>query len=141
MTSSSEQTIEPSSPTAQARSDSKSAPNSPESDSDGLETGKEDVFLTLFLEKLAVFTYVFAFVIAPFVSMALTIFIVLYPIFWPFAIPYFIWYAYDWHTPRRGSRAWLAFRRVRFWNHLADYFPMRLVKTAELPPDRNYVIG
>lgn len=26
-------------------------------------------------------------------------------------------------------------------SRLAGYFPMRLVKTAELPPDRNYVAG
>uniref|UniRef100_A0A915E7Y9 diacylglycerol O-acyltransferase n=1 Tax=Ditylenchus dipsaci TaxID=166011 RepID=A0A915E7Y9_9BILA len=27
------------------------------------------------------------------------------------------------------------------WKYLASYFPMKLVKTADLPADRNYIIG
>jgi len=28
-----------------------------------------------------------------------------------------------------------------WWNHACDYFPVVLVKTAELPPDQSYVLG
>ena len=31
--------------------------------------------------------------------------------------------------------------RDRLWKQAADYFPQRLVKTADLPADRNYLIG
>jgi len=109
--------------------------------SKGLETEEEDDMRRPLLENLAAFTYVFAFVIAPFLSLALTINVMLTPILWFIAIPYFIWFVWDFHTPTRGSRPWLAFRNLHFWEYLAAYFPMKLVKTAELPPDRNYVIG
>ncbi|CAI5791637.1 2-acylglycerol O-acyltransferase 3 [Podarcis lilfordi] len=32
-------------------------------------------------------------------------------------------------------------RRWRVWELYRDYFPIKLVKTAELPPTRNYVLG
>ncbi|CAJ0588080.1 unnamed protein product [Cylicocyclus nassatus] len=54
---------------------------------------------------------------------------------------YAIWAVYDFRTPRRGSRNWTWYKYHPLWKHFADYFPLRLVKTAELPPDRNYIIG
>lgn len=36
------------------------------------------------------------------------------------------------------SSAWV--RSWSVWKHAQNYFPVDLVKTAELPPDRNYLI-
>ena len=36
---------------------------------------------------------------------------------------------------------WQALRKWGFWKHFADYFPMTLVKTCELPPEQNYLFG
>uniref|UniRef100_A0A0K0CYP3 Acyltransferase n=1 Tax=Angiostrongylus cantonensis TaxID=6313 RepID=A0A0K0CYP3_ANGCA len=33
------------------------------------------------------------------------------------------------------------YKNHSIWTHFADYFPLRIVKTADLPPDRNYIIG
>ncbi|GAX79066.1 hypothetical protein CEUSTIGMA_g6506.t1 [Chlamydomonas eustigma] len=30
-------------------------------------------------------------------------------------------------------------RRLKFWRHLADYFPAKMIKTAELDPKKNYI--
>lgn len=38
-----------------------------------------------------------------------------------------------------GRNLW--FRSLTIWQHFADYFPVDLVKTAELRPDRNYVVA
>ncbi|KHJ89322.1 diacylglycerol acyltransferase [Oesophagostomum dentatum] len=54
---------------------------------------------------------------------------------------YAAWEIYDFDRPRRGSRPWSWYKNHPVWKHFADYFPLRLVKTAELPPDRNYIIG
>lgn len=27
------------------------------------------------------------------------------------------------------------------WTHLANYFPIKLIKTVDLPPDRNYLFA
>ncbi|KAF7688879.1 hypothetical protein HF521_013686 [Silurus meridionalis] len=32
-------------------------------------------------------------------------------------------------------------RRWRVWKHFKDYFPVKLVKTAELNPSKNYILG
>ncbi|KAK6047036.1 diacylglycerol acyltransferase [Cooperia oncophora] len=36
---------------------------------------------------------------------------------------------------------WNWYKNHAIWTHFADYFPLRIVKTADLPPDRNYIIG
>uniref|UniRef100_A0A1I7XJ86 Acyltransferase n=1 Tax=Heterorhabditis bacteriophora TaxID=37862 RepID=A0A1I7XJ86_HETBA len=36
---------------------------------------------------------------------------------------------------------WSWYKNSSIWRHFADYFPLRLVKTADLPVDRNYIIG
>jgi len=56
-------------------------------------------------------------------------------------ILYFIWYYFDLNTPRQGSRFSPMFRRLIVWKWFRDYFPVTLVKTAELPPEKNYIIG
>lgn len=38
-----------------------------------------------------------------------------------------------------AGRAWV--RKSAWWQYLRDYFPVRLVKTAELSPNRNYIFG
>ncbi|KAI1699608.1 diacylglycerol acyltransferase domain-containing protein [Ditylenchus destructor] len=110
-------------------------------DDKSMKDDSEEDIKTQFLEKLAAGLYVFAFVIAPFVSMTICIIVFMTPLLWTIGIPYLIWYAYDFHAPRRGSRPWRAFTSFWLWRYLACYFPMRLVKTAELPPNKNYVIG
>lgn len=102
--------------------------------------GEEDL-KTQFLEKVAVLLYVFTFVISPLVCIAVAVFVAFTPILWCVAFPYLVWFAYDFHVPRRGSRSSAIFRNYWLWKYLAGYFPMKLVKTADLPADRNYIIG
>nr|XP_054103860.1 2-acylglycerol O-acyltransferase 3 isoform X2 [Callithrix jacchus] len=40
-----------------------------------------------------------------------------------------------------GGRRSEWMRNQAIWRQLRDYYPVKLVKTAELPPDRNYVLG
>ncbi|XP_076606277.1 2-acylglycerol O-acyltransferase 3b [Chaetodon auriga] len=60
---------------------------------------------------------------------------------WPLPTLYFIWLVTDWQTPERGGRRKMSVRRWRVWEHLRDFFPMKLVKTAELNPKKNYILG
>ena len=65
------------------------------------------------------------------------------PHLWPLVSLYLIWMFIDWRTPKRGGRKFgvnfvgsmLPFRCLR------DYYPISLVKTADLDPERNYVFG
>ncbi|XP_780610.3 2-acylglycerol O-acyltransferase 2 [Strongylocentrotus purpuratus] len=51
------------------------------------------------------------------------------------------WAYYDRHTPKRGGRRSDFMRRGRIWKKMADYFPVHLVKTSDLDPNRNYLFG
>ncbi|KAK6757431.1 hypothetical protein RB195_015326 [Necator americanus] len=93
------------------------------------------------LETLAVVHFVFVWMILPIASTWLTFYILFYTRFWWTMVLYFLWTIYDFDRPRRGSRGWSWYKNHPIWKHFADYFPLRVVKTADLPPDRNYIIG
>lgn len=60
---------------------------------------------------------------------------------WPLSALYFVWLVLDWQTPERGGRKHRFVRRWRVWEHFRDFFPIKLVKTAELNPNKNYILG
>ncbi|KAJ1359108.1 hypothetical protein KIN20_017752 [Parelaphostrongylus tenuis] len=93
------------------------------------------------LEMLAVIHFVFLWVILPIMSLWLPFYILFCTPFWWTMILYFSWTFYDFDRPRRGSGCWSWYKNHPIWTHFADYFPLRIVKTADLPPDRNYIIG
>ncbi|KAG4305718.1 hypothetical protein PORY_000628 [Pneumocystis oryctolagi] len=71
-----------------------------------------------------------------FISISLFFFFLLssIPILWPF------WMLYD-DSPENGyiRTQWL--RRSRIWKWYCQYFPIKLHKTIDLPPDRTYIFG
>ncbi|XP_064455632.1 2-acylglycerol O-acyltransferase 2-like isoform X2 [Ornithodoros turicata] len=54
---------------------------------------------------------------------------------------YLAWYIVDRETPKRGGRASDWVRRWKLWKYERDYFPIELVKTAELDSNKNYIMG
>uniref|UniRef100_A0A673ZGH6 Acyltransferase n=1 Tax=Salmo trutta TaxID=8032 RepID=A0A673ZGH6_SALTR len=60
---------------------------------------------------------------------------------WLLPTLYFIWQLKDRHTPERGGRRTAFVRNWKVWKLVRDYFPMKLVKTAELNPNKNYILG
>ncbi|KAJ9106777.1 hypothetical protein QFC20_003961 [Naganishia adeliensis] len=63
------------------------------------------------------------------------------PIFWPLIGPYLVWIFFFDKAPGRGGRTSMWFRRWRVWEHFAGYYPVSVIKEADLPPDRPYVFG
>ncbi|XP_059819650.1 diacylglycerol O-acyltransferase 2 [Hypanus sabinus] len=93
-----------------------------------------------FLQMISVCQWVLTFLI-----MGVTCTIIFLCIFftscWPIAALYFSWLVIDWDTPKQGGRrsAWV--RNWAVWRYFRDYFPVRLVKTHNLAPSRNYIFG
>ncbi|XP_015589868.1 2-acylglycerol O-acyltransferase 1 isoform X2 [Cephus cinctus] len=59
-----------------------------------------------------------------------------------FVLIYLIWIYYDRDTCNRGGRGekyttWM--RNCAWWRYFCAYFPLKLVKTADLDPSRNYL--
>ncbi|XP_062993436.1 2-acylglycerol O-acyltransferase 3 [Elgaria multicarinata webbii] len=92
------------------------------------------------LEALSVFQWVLTYLFFG-VFFTTVLICLLFTSYWSITVLYFAWWISDWHTPDRGGRRCDWMRRWRIWELHRDYFPIKLVKTAELPPTRNYVLG
>ncbi|XP_039180691.1 2-acylglycerol O-acyltransferase 3 isoform X1 [Crotalus tigris] len=92
------------------------------------------------LEALSVFQWVLTFLFFGAFFTLLLIYL-LFTSFWSLSVLYFIWWIVDLDTPMQGGRRSEWMRRWKVWELHRDYFPIKLVKTAELPPTRNYVLG
>ncbi|KAM9179728.1 diacylglycerol O-acyltransferase 2-like [Mergus octosetaceus] len=92
------------------------------------------------LQLLAVLQWVLSFLLLGTVSLLLLVYLV-FTSFWPISALYLAWVIFDWDTPEQGGRRLPCLRRWPVWRHFRDYFPVKLVKTHELSPSHNYIIG
>jgi len=61
---------------------------------------------------------------------------------WLLALFYIAWYFYDLDSCNKGGRRIEWVRHCSFWKHLSNYFPVRIIKTAELDSEKgNYLLG
>ena len=47
----------------------------------------------------------------------------------------------DRNAYNQGGRKWTPMRHFPLWKHFRDYFPIKLVKTAEIDPKHNYIFS
>ncbi|NXW04729.1 DGAT2 acyltransferase, partial [Fregetta grallaria] len=92
------------------------------------------------LQLLSVLQWVLSFLLLGIVSLLLLIYLV-FTSFWPISALYLAWIIFDWDTPEKGGRRLPCLRRWSVWRHFRDYFPVKLVKTHDLSPSHNYIIG
>ncbi|GMR43059.1 hypothetical protein PMAYCL1PPCAC_13254 [Pristionchus mayeri] len=63
-------------------------------------------------------------------------------LFAPIFALYLVWFGFTYRWPERGSMPSLWFRtHAPYMAWAGDYFNYRIVKTEELPTDRNYIVG
>ncbi|CAH1396909.1 unnamed protein product [Nezara viridula] len=75
-----------------------------------------------------------------YVTMIFFIFyLTLFTTYWPIVLLSILWTWYDRETPFKGGRSLRLLIALPFWKHLPDYFPVSLVKIADLDPNRNYL--
>jgi len=60
---------------------------------------------------------------------------------WVIAAMYTAFLIFDWNTPKQGGRRSSWVRNWTVWTYFRDYFPIRLIKTHDLLPSRNYIFG
>lgn len=93
------------------------------------------------LQTLAVLHFVYTFIFIPVLCLGLLIYVLFFTSLWWTMALYLVWLCYDFDSPNRGARPQHWFRNWIVWKYLRDYFPVSLVKTAPLSPDRNYILG
>ena len=94
------------------------------------------------LQTLAVMIHVYTFLFGHIFGVLLLLVLLLFPYTTIFALLYLGWaYVLNAQTPSRGGRIIPRLRRWKLWKYFCDFFPIHLVKTAELDPKKNYIIG
>lgn len=92
------------------------------------------------VETLSVLQWVMTFLFLG-VSCSILMVYLMFTSLWPLSTLYFTWLVLDWHTPERGGRPVELVQNWKVWDHFRDFFPVKLVKTAELNPKKNYILG
>ena len=106
----------------------------------GIELAPLCVPLERRLQTYAVFHHVSTFFFFGISSTLFLFFMLFTPFFW-LSWLYIIWYIYDFNRSSRGGRRFEFMRRLRLWTWFRDYFPIRIIKTADLSPEHNYIFG
>ncbi|KAF8791446.1 2-acylglycerol O-acyltransferase 2-like [Argiope bruennichi] len=92
------------------------------------------------LQTAAVFYYCTSFVFFGTAAIGLFIYF-LFTKFFFIPLLYFAWFVYDHKKCCQGGRRIDLCRRSKLWRYFADYFPVTMIKTAELDPNKNYIFG
>ncbi|XP_061566003.1 2-acylglycerol O-acyltransferase 1 [Cololabis saira] len=92
------------------------------------------------LQTAAVLQWLFSFLLLAQCCLAAFVLLALSD-WWIFTLLYAGWLWLDWDTPTSGGRRSHWVRNWNVWQHFRDYFPLKLVKTADLDPTKNYIFG
>ncbi|KAK7598067.1 hypothetical protein V9T40_006302 [Parthenolecanium corni] len=91
------------------------------------------------LQTMALAFFFSSFMLTLFSIIPAFMYILIFTRFWYIPVLFAAWIFYDRNTPYQGGRKIYFLRNLRIWDYYRDYFPVGLVKTAELPADKNYI--
>lgn len=74
-------------------------------------------------------------------SLFFLLYLFFYTQYWWVSLCYLTWFIGDRSVCNRGGRRIEWLRRWPLWKHYRDFFPVHLIKTAELDPSKNYIMG
>ncbi|XP_055521244.1 2-acylglycerol O-acyltransferase 2-A [Leucoraja erinacea] len=92
------------------------------------------------LQTLGVLQWVFSFLALSQCCLLVFVFL-LFTKYWCVSVLYTVWMYVDRETPSSGGRRSTWVRNWAIWRYFRDYFPITLVKTADLDPSHNYLFG
>lgn len=87
------------------------------------------ITLIFFLPFVTLFTFI---LLSYFWSLPMTLLV---------GLIYGSWMYIDRYTDVRGGRWSNCLRRLSIWSIVSNYFPVKLIKTEDLDPNRNYIFG
>merc|ERR1712080_667608 len=96
------------------------------------------------LQTLSVLFWMSYFLFSGLIGIGITYCILFYTRFWYLSVLYLSFIYWDFDTMNRGGRRGWAVNWVRswpLWRHFCNFFPIKIVKTAELDPKQNYLLG
>ncbi|XP_022098626.1 2-acylglycerol O-acyltransferase 2-A-like [Acanthaster planci] len=108
----------------------------------GLQLAPLNIPLKRRLQTLGVIYYWASFILMGLIPILLGVYLIFTDFYW-ITILGVAWSYYDRKTPRKGGRRlpWLRVRYMPQWACIRDYFPISLIKTADLDPNHNYLFA
>lgn len=107
----------------------------------GVEFAPFEVPLERRIQTFAVWQWVFSFLFLGFGCLILFLYVLIKTDYYYIPLLYWVYYYFDASISERGGRRVNWFRRWKIWKYFADYFPLKIVKTTELDPKKNYIMG
>ena len=93
------------------------------------------------LETLSVCILLFTFFhLLTVIAVGLLVYLLFTKFYW-ITVIYLIYYYYDFDRCEKGGFQVQFTRKSKIWKYFRDYFPIKLIKTTELDPARNYIFG
>ncbi|KAF4523012.1 hypothetical protein B566_EDAN007442 [Ephemera danica] len=98
------------------------------------------------LQTLAATAWIVTFVCGGFFFSLMLLYAVFYTSYWWAVLLYVLWIFADRDAPMRGGVRWGNgrvewVRHWTWWSLYRDFFPLRLERLSELPPDQNYLFA
>ena len=93
------------------------------------------------LQTLAVIAVTLLLGFGPIVGTVTFVFLLFTPIFFISVIYITVLFLWEHDRPSRGGRRINFMRRLPIWRYMCDYFPIKLIKTTDLNPSKNYIFG
>uniref|UniRef100_A0AC34FV70 Acyltransferase n=1 Tax=Panagrolaimus sp. ES5 TaxID=591445 RepID=A0AC34FV70_9BILA len=93
------------------------------------------------IQTSAVCYFVFVFILAPVFAVIGPLYLLFFTSYWWLVAIYGGWMVYDRNSHVRGAYPKEWFRGQVVWKYFANYFPIKLHKTIDLLPEKNYIIG
>ncbi|XP_071512283.1 2-acylglycerol O-acyltransferase 1-like isoform X1 [Panulirus ornatus] len=93
------------------------------------------------LQTFAVFFWMSTFLFMGLGSTFFLLYLFFFTQYWWVSLCYLTWFLGDRSVCNRGGRRFEWLRRWCLWKHYRDFFPVHLIKTADLDPSKNYIMG
>ncbi|KAI1282030.1 2-acylglycerol O-acyltransferase 1 [Halotydeus destructor] len=106
----------------------------------GIDFAPLNVPLERRLQTLTLISFYIFTILSGLVAVGLMIWSLFTNYYWLTCL-YVGWYVYDRNAQYQGGRKWRWLRHWTAWNYIRDYFPVKLIKTVDLDPDRNYIFA
>jgi 2-acylglycerol O-acyltransferase 2 len=104
-----------------------------------LELAPFNIPLERRLQTLGVFFFVFMFMQGlSLIGVTIVIYLLFTQFYW-ISLAYMVWMYFDLNRSQKGGRMSRWVRNWEIWKHYCRYFPIELVKTTDLDPEKNYL--
>lgn len=93
------------------------------------------------MQTAAVLYYCTSFFFVGFAGVLLCLYLLFFTRYYYIPLLYATWFLFDHEICHRGGRKSNWVRKWKIWRYFRDYFPIQMVKTADLDPEKNYIMG